>query len=206
MLVHLLQQAMSGADNAQIEATFKQAPELSYKLMRLVNSVGMGLRSPIASLSHALVILGQRQLQRWLQLLLFAHGSGGASQNPLLGLAAARGRLMELLAEKQSSDVASRDRAFMTGILSLLDVLLETPMDEVIAEISLPEDVGRALLTRSGPLGHLLRVVETLEQPDTAALPELLAAGDPCSPDDIATIQVKALAWSNSIVQATQGS
>jgi len=206
MLVHLLQQTMSGADNAQIEATFKQAPELSYKLMRLVNSVGMGLRSPIASLSHALVILGQRQLQRWLQLLLFAHGSSGASQNPLLGLAAARGRLMELLAEKQSADVASRDRAFMTGILSLLDVLLEAPMDEVIAEISLPEDVGRALLTRSGPLGHLLRVVEALEQPDAMALPELLAAGDPCSPDDIATIQVKALAWSNSIVQATQGS
>ena len=56
--MHLLQQALTDADPAAIEETFKQSPELSYKLMRLVNSVSMGLKSKIQSLSHALVVLG----------------------------------------------------------------------------------------------------------------------------------------------------
>ncbi|MBK7249608.1 MAG: EAL domain-containing protein [Gammaproteobacteria bacterium] len=205
VLVQLLQQVLTSADNRQIEATFKQAPELSYKLMRLVNSIGMGLRFPIASLSHALVFLGQQQLQRWVQLLLFAQRSRGTAQSPLLGMAATRGRLMELLAEKQSGDVAKRDRAFMAGILSLLDVLLETRMEDLIAQISLPGDVRDALLARAGPLGHLLKVVEALEQADSTTLPALLANDDPCRFDDIAWIQVKALAWSNAIAQAARG-
>jgi len=53
---------MGNVEYAEIEATFKQAPEPSYKLVRLVNPVGIGCHYEIRSLSHALVILGRRQL------------------------------------------------------------------------------------------------------------------------------------------------
>jgi len=167
--------------------------------MRLVNSVGMGLRSPIQSLSHALVILGRRQLQRWLQILLFAHHNAGDFPSPLLQMATARGKLMELLAERQSTDCNYRDRAFMTGILSLLDTLLESTMEEVLAQISLPEDVSTALLHRQGPLGHLLKIVEALERADDGDVSSLMAHGDPCSTGELPQLQIAALAWSNAV-------
>lgn len=203
-LVHLLQQVLADADNREIEAGFKHSPELSYKLLRLVNSVGMGLRSPIASLSHALAILGQRQLQRWLQLLLFAHGPDDGPRSPLLNLAAARGKLMELLAARQSADSARQDRAFMVGILSLLDVLLGARMDEIITQISLPDDVRTALLERSGPLGSLLNMAEALERNLADGPAMMQAAGIDCDPDDIVALQVKALVWANDVARASQ--
>ena len=113
--MRLLEQTLDeGTDAAVIQETLKQAPELGYKLMRLVNSVGMGVRNPIQSLSHALAILGRRQLQRWLQLLLFAQQGNGTFPSPLLEMAAARGKLMELLAEQRSSDPRWGARAFMS--------------------------------------------------------------------------------------------
>lgn len=202
VLLNLLQQALTDAENDRIEATFKQAPELSYKLMRLVNSVGMGLRSSIQSLSHALVILGRRQLQRWLQVLLFAHHNAGDFPSPLLQLAAGRGKLMELLAERQVTDTAYRDRAFMTGILSLLDTLLEAPMAEVIAQINLPGDVRDALLDRQGRLGRLLTLVEGLERGDDELVAALLADGDPCPTAELPQLQIEALSWANAIGEA----
>lgn len=205
LLVHVLQQVLADADNRDIEASFKQAPELSYKLMRLVNSVGMGLRAPISSISHALTILGNRQLQRWVQLLLFAQGGTGDATSPLLTLAASRGRLMELLATKRRASNAECDRAFMTGIFSLLDVLLDSTMDDVLAQISLPDDVRDALLARRGSLGQLLELVEALEAHGSNDLPARLTAAGFGDFNDIATVQVKALTWANTIAQPMTG-
>jgi EAL and modified HD-GYP domain-containing signal transduction protein len=203
-LLDLLKQTLDESnDNWEIEQTFKQAPELSYKLMRLVNSVGIGLRAPLQSLSHALTILGRRQLQRWLQVLLFAHHGSGDFPNSLLQMAAARGKLMELLAERKSRDPAWPDKAFMTGILSLLDALLATPIADVIEPLRLPDDVREALLEREGPLGHLLRIAEALERSDDRSVSELLAAGDPCSTSELPQLQIAALSWSNTLGQTS---
>jgi c-di-GMP-related signal transduction protein len=200
VIMRLLEQSLDEhTDTSEIERTFKEAPELSYKLMRVVNSVGTGVRSPIQSLAHALKILGRRQLQRWLQLLLFAHDNTGQFPSPLLQMAAARGKLMELLAEHRSNDRRFQDRAFMTGILSLLDALLETPMSELIEHLHLPGDVRAALLEGAGALGHLLKVVEALERTDDAAVSALLADGDPCETGELPQLQVAALAWSTAL-------
>jgi EAL and modified HD-GYP domain-containing signal transduction protein len=205
VLLRLLEQTINDeTDTADIEETFKQAPDLSYKLMRLVNSVSMGLRAPIESLSHAVQILGRRQLQRWLQVLLFANQTATDFPSPLLQMAAARGKLMELLAEQRSRDIHLHDRAFMTGILSLLDTLLEMPMTEVIGQLHLPDDVRAALVQRNGRLGRLLLIVEALERTDDAEVAALLADGDPCSTRDLPKLQIAALGWSNRLGQPNE--
>jgi c-di-GMP-related signal transduction protein len=203
VLLHLLQQALTDADPAVIEETFKQSPELSYKLMRLVNSVSMGLKRKIQSLSHALVVLGVRQLQRWLQVLLFAHHSTGEFPSPLLTMAATRGKLMELLSERESVDPGYRDRAFMTGILSLMDTLLGTPIGEVVVQLNLADDVRDALLSRTGRLGGLLKLVEAIERNEHDAVASCLAEGRPCSLAELPAIQVAAMTWGTGI--ATPG-
>ena len=76
-------------------------------------------------------------------MLLFANQTATDFPSPLLQMAAARGRLLELLAENSARDKHLHDRAFMTGILSLLDTLLEMPMSEVIGQIHLPDECAR---------------------------------------------------------------
>jgi EAL and modified HD-GYP domain-containing signal transduction protein len=207
VLMQLLQQIVADNDTGSLEETFKQAPDLSYKLMRLVNSVAIGARSPIQSLPHAIKILGRAQLQRWVQVLLFTSQGSAGFQSPLLNMAAARGKFMELLAAK-TNDRRWSDRAFMTGILSLLDTLLEMPMNDVLAQLSLPDDVCAALLQRRGELGQYLLVIEALERADAAEVSRLLASGKPCSTADLAQLQITALCWSNRLgqIEATASS
>ena len=199
VLLQLLQQVADGSPMPEIEAGFKRAPELAFKLMRLVNSVGVGVPNRIQSLSHALVVLGERQLRRWLQVLLFADGSADPCAIPLLTLAAGRGRLMELIAERSGGDAGVRDQAFMTGILSLLDTLLDTPMDELLRQVNLGYSVQNALLLRAGRLGQMLRLVEALERKDDRELPRLLGGEHAVPAEELPALQIEAMRWANEV-------
>lgn len=195
VLLRLLAQVMGDAESHEIEQIFKQQPSLSFNLLRLVNSVAMGLRSSVSSIKQALVVLGRRQLQRWIQLLIYTVGENSNQASPLLKLAANRGKLMELLARAQhpgNSDY--QDRAFMTGILSLLDILLGISMTEILAQLSLNEEVKAALLDNSGHLGQLLILSKTLEMANFDAATEMLSqAGIPLS--TLTEAQLEAFRW-----------
>lgn len=163
-VLRVLALLMKNADPLDLEQVFKQEPALSLNLLRIVNSVGTGLRSPVTSLAHGITIVGQRPLLRWMQLLLYAEGAGQNAGNPLLHLAATRGRLMELLARDLWPGQAERgDAAFMAGMMSLVPALLHAPIAEILAPLPLPPDVSDALLHHQGGLGPLLQFVEGLE-------------------------------------------
>jgi EAL and modified HD-GYP domain-containing signal transduction protein len=158
----------------------------------------MGMRHEISSLGQAIIVLGRQQLQRWLQLLLFVN-QGGDMQSPLLELAATRGKLMELLAAAQSGrDGDYQDRAFMVGIMSLLDTLLGMPLAEVVKQVSLASDVENALLNHDGKLGKLLLLVEKMEQNDFDAAQGILAETQ-LSQGDLTLAQLEAMRWANAI-------
>jgi EAL and modified HD-GYP domain-containing signal transduction protein len=201
-MLKLLQQLTMDATLNEIEQTFKENPSLSYNLLRLVNSVAMGMREKIKTLRHAILMLGTEHLRRWTQLSLFAGNDSRGLNNPLLEMAAVRGRLMETLVKLRNCTVANDEQseaAFMTGILSLLEVLFETPMSEIIAKLNLTDDVSNALLSRSGPLGSMLTLAEKLEITDFDAVTPLLAE---CrvSLDQLLTAQLEAFNWRASIV------
>lgn len=197
-LMKLLGLALGDARNSEIEQVFKHDPSLSYNLLRLVNSVAMGMRHEISSLGQAIIVLGRQQLQRWLQLLLFVN-QGSDMQSPLLELAATRGKLMELLAAAQAGrDGDYQDRAFMVGIMSLLDTLLGMPLPEVVKQVSLASDVENALLNHDGKLGKLLLLVEKMEQNDFDAAVEILAETQ-LSQGDLTLAQLEAMRWANAI-------
>lgn len=200
-LMRLVGLVLAEAPAKEIEQIFKQSPALSFNLLRLVNSVAMGSARKISSISQALVMLGQRQLQRWLQLLLFASPDCGLDC-PLLELAATRGKLMELLAKLSGRhDPNSMDRAFMAGIMSLLDALLGMPLREIVREVNLADDVENALLNRTGWLGALLTLVEKLEHNEVDAVNEILTRIH-LNPDDLAEAQLEAMRWANTIREA----
>jgi EAL and modified HD-GYP domain-containing signal transduction protein len=201
-MLKLLQQLTMDASLNEIEQTFKENPSLSYNLLRLVNSVAMGMREKIKTLRHAILMLGTEHLRRWTQLSLFAGNDSRGLNNPLLEMAAVRGRLMETLVKQRNCTVVNDEQseaAFMTGILSLLEVLFETPMNEVISKLNLTDDVSNALLFRSGQLGSMLTLAEKLEITDFDAVTPLLTE---CrvSLDQLLTAQLEAFNWRASIV------
>jgi EAL and modified HD-GYP domain-containing signal transduction protein len=203
MLLKLLELILGDAETHEVEQAFKHDPSLSYNLLRLVNSVAVGTRYKISSLKQAIIVLGRQQLQRWLQLLLFVN-QGGDMQNPLLELAATRGKLMELLAVTQSErDKDHHDRAFMTGIMSLLDTLLGMPMEEVVKQVNLASDVENALLKHEGKLGNLLLLVEKMEQNDFYAAEGLLADMH-LNLGHLMQAQIEAMRWANMLKETAE--
>lgn len=200
-LVELLSLLAADADTAQIEDIFRHEPKLAYSLLRLVNSAANSPRSPITSFSQAINLLGRRQLQRWLQLLVFADQNNVQGANPLLQKAATRGRLLELLAagiSTNKNDEHFLDAAFMAGTFSLLDVLLNMPIKEVLQHLPLPKMVQNALAEHSGQLGELLKAIVTTENRDLAAASKQLGEIG-ISPKNYLEAQLSALSWAARI-------
>jgi len=158
-----------------IEALFKKNPELNYKLLKFMNSAAFYTTQKITSIRQSLALLGYRNLQKWVTLLLFAGEGGDYKSSPLLERAALRGRIMELLAKKITNEPATADSAFMTGALSLIDILLERPITDILNEFNLSQDINNALICREGFLGTLILIVEMLEQEKFGFIQEMLA-------------------------------
>jgi EAL and modified HD-GYP domain-containing signal transduction protein len=168
VVLHLLELMYSKADDEVIETAVKRDALISLNLLRLVNSRAAGTGRRIESVSQALTGLGRHQLQRWLQILLYAMPSGRVELNsPLLQMATTRGKLLELMARRLwpiDGDIA--DRAFTVGIMSLSDALFAVPMPEILGRVEVADDVRSALLDRHGEFGLMLAVVEQLESAD----------------------------------------
>lgn len=199
-LLNIFSMMASGAENSEIEDAFKPHADLTYNLMRMVNAPGSGLATKISSLKHGLMVLGHEPLKRWVQLLLYASDKGNNTVSPLMQLAATRGKLMELIALQESGgDREYGDRAFMVGMLSLLDALLGEPLPEILARMSLQEDVESALLRHEGALGALLMHCKRLEAGDLASIDEALRSHPSLTMEVLNKAQLDAMAWANSI-------
>lgn len=200
-MLALLALIADDADSAALEDIFRQEAKLSYSLLRLVNSAAVAPRMPITTFSQAIQLLGRRQLARWLQLLIYADPNNGLRPNPLLHKAAYRGRLLELLSARlpdACQTEACSDRAFMAGSFSLLDVLLNLSMTEILQQLPLSPDVLDALSRHAGPLGPLLAAIETADRRDLAGADRLLGELG-VAPDDFFSCQLDALDWAHRV-------
>ncbi len=200
-LNRLLGLVLDDADTGELEAIFKSEPGLTLNLMRLTNSAASGVRQKITSVRHAITVLGRRQLQRWLQLLVYADASpNGLLASPLMQLAATRGRFLELLAgDLMGSDRDLVDRAFMTGIMSLMPTLLHVPIGEIMNGLNVANDVREALEARTGVLGRMLLLAEKQEESDADACSALIAELPGLDTERVNAALTKALAWANNL-------
>ncbi len=181
----------------QVEQAIKRDPAMTFKLLRIVNSAAMGFTG-IESIPHALRLLGRTQLERWLTLLVMASFSGGgARQRELFKLSLTRARLLELM-----SDAGDRDQRFLVGMFSMLHVLLQAPMRDVISTLQLSESVSEALLERTGRHGPLLAGLEAYEVGDWDRV-ESVTGNDDRALVQIAAHYPAALGWAIEQVKTT---
>lgn len=200
-LLKLLGLVIADADISEIVEMLKQDLALVTAMLRMANSAAAAHSHPMTSLSQIIIMLGRRQLQRWLQLLIFAHiSSTAAFPSPLLQLAATRGKFMELLADSvMARDKSFADKAFMTGILSLLDALLGKPLDELIVQLDMPPEVSIALTDRSGKLGDMLTLAEMLESGDADTTAACYFRLGGLGRGRVTAAHVEALRWANHL-------
>jgi hypothetical protein len=194
LLLKLLSLVTRDAESAEIEALIKRDANLAYKLLKLVNSVAFMPGRHIESFSQALVLLGRRQLQRWLMLLLFARPPGSEAASPLLPQAALRANLLEGIAKRKGLTRDDGDHAFMIGMFSLLDTLFGMPLAEVVAPLNLADDVMQALLEGHGRFGPFLKAAKASESGPTPELAALLA-GIGLSHEDWGAALIEAARW-----------
>ena len=176
-LIQLINLAGRDADSGEIEEGIKREPALAINLLRIVNSAGYGMTRRITSLRNAITILGRRQLQRWLQLLLMAPAGKTADlgRSPLLQVAALRGRMMELIsAQRHSRDARLAEQAFITGIMSMMPAALGLPLAEILEQIVLDPEVASALSGRGGALGQSLALLESFDNEDIPSCDRLM--------------------------------
>lgn len=199
-IVSLMKLAQENAPVGKIEDALKRDAALSFKLLRYINSAGFGLSCEIQSFRHAVAVLGYQNLYRWLALLLVTAARQSAS-SALVTTAITRGRLAELIG-KSMFDSQDRDSLFIVGAFSLLDVILKTPLEAIVDQIPLSENVLDALFRREGPYGLILSVVEATEAFDRAEsraqaieMAELLGI----TPTELNRAQLDALAWAEGL-------
>ena len=177
-LIELINLANRDADTVKLEEGIKHDAALTVNLLSIVNSVGFGMTRRISSLRHAITILGRRQLQRWLQLLLMtpAGKAPDPSRIPLLQVAALRGRMLELLVgHLRPRDATLAGQAFITGIMSMMPAALGLPMDEIFEQIALEHEIIAALQSYQGILGKMLALIECYDAEDIHGCDEILA-------------------------------
>lgn len=196
-LLRILGMVIGEAENEAIENLLKHEPGLALRFLTLANSAAVAPPQPISSVRQGIVVLGRRQLLRWLQLLLYAATGPESGGGALLHWAATRGRFIEMLAEAATGDRETADRGFMVGVLSLMPCALGAPMEELVRVLPLPLEVREALLQQVGPLGSLLVLAERLDEPQGANF----AAAPPLGldPERISRCLTAAMAWANAV-------
>lgn len=190
----------SSATDNEIEELIRRDVGLSYKLLRIVNSAAMGGRE-IWSIGHALRLLGRDQVARWLGVLLVTDGGGEGVRAELMHLALMRARMCELVAEQVGLRQA-KGPAFLVGMLSVLDRILEIPMKSICETMELAPDLRSALLDRRDFFGETLQLVEAYIDGTWHAVDEMAPKlGVDCG--KLQSLQLEALSWASLQRQGT---
>ena len=180
----------------EVEELIKKNADLSLSLLKYVNSAAFYLPVRIESIRKAIMILGQKNLLQWVLLYLYtgADEDDGFYSETLLQLAAERGKMMEILAEKIGLTHEQADKAFLVGVFSFVDKLLNMSKEEIKDEFNIDDETYIALLKYEGPLGKLLHLVESIEQMEVFELEKEVSELGLTIPD-IVQAQMQAYAW-----------
>jgi EAL and modified HD-GYP domain-containing signal transduction protein len=174
----------------EISQLITQDPNLSYNLLRTINSGLFSLPSKVDSIRHAITMLGLTHLKSWINFL--ALSSLENKPRALIDMAMVRAKMCEQLG-KALTRRATADDYFTVGLLSLIDAFFDTPLEDLIKKLSLSDSVKKALLHREGVIGDTLNCVINYQNGDwdKAAGQESL----PLSQDTITQAYLDSVKW-----------
>jgi c-di-GMP phosphodiesterase len=161
-IVELYGMQRSDASLEDLVAVIEQEVGLGVRLLKYMNSAYFGFAGRVRSITQAATMLGTRGLSRWAMIVAALSGSNPIPRELAL-LALTRARACELVGLDHDESIDS-DELFTIGLLSTCDAVFRMPMQQVVAELPLAEEVEDALLRQSGPNGEILKSVIAYEQ------------------------------------------
>lgn len=173
-------------------------PYLSVSLLRFLNSTASGLSRKVDSISQAVTILGQNSVRRWASIALSV-ALGQDRPNEITKLALVRAKFAESIAGSFELGVFQQS-LFMAGLFSLLDVMLEKPMEDALNEVPVSKVVKSALLEHEGPLAPVMELIYAYEQADWNKV-SILMVRDQIEIEHITQAYLDALVWYSSLLR-----
>ncbi len=181
-------------DVHEIEQVIKSEASLCYRLLRYLNSPVFGLLNEIRSVRHALTMLGEREVRRWVRLVATL-GAGQNKSSDLVISALARAHFCEQLSKKLHYGDCD---LFLLGLLSLMDAILEMPMNKILESVHVDSPIKSALLGGVSPLRPLYQMMlaqESGEWQVTSRLAQQLSLGE----SDVAESYWDAVRWAQQV-------
>ncbi|MFC1537915.1 EAL and HDOD domain-containing protein [Candidatus Latescibacterota bacterium] len=186
-------------DFDNIEDIIKSDVSIMFKLLKFINSAFFSFSTEIHSIKQALVLLGVREFRKWVTLIILR---GLASDKPeeILVTSLVRARFCELIAKDGHIEDRSSDLFFM-GIFSMIDTLMNRPMQEILDGLPLPDDIKGALLKEEGFLLDLFELILAYERADWDSISALSEKHD-ISQSNLHDHYLKSLDWANQFLYA----
>jgi c-di-GMP-related signal transduction protein len=183
-------------DMRELEKMLKQEPSISYRLLRYLNSPVFGFSLEIKSIRHAMAVLGEREMRRWIRLIVTLGASEQkCSELVLVGLTRAR------FCEELSGRLQSNSDLFLMGLLSVMDAILEVTMDVLLEQLPVEHETKAALLGQNSSLRTLYKLMLAQEAGEWAQSSEL-AKQLKLTDEEAASSWWQALQWAQA---ATRG-
>jgi EAL and modified HD-GYP domain-containing signal transduction protein len=188
-------------DYARVEQVVKQEAALAVKLLSYMNSALFGWRAAVTSIRHAAVLLGAKNLRRWANVIALM-GLCDGKPPELFVTAIVRGRFCELLGREASLGLSPFD-LFLTGLLSVLDAILDRPLEEALAQFTLADFIREAIRNGTNPAGRACALARACESGDWGRISEAASGVNVTEP--VATeVYRRAVEWTTEATAALE--
>ncbi|MAJ69430.1 MAG: EAL domain-containing protein [Alteromonadaceae bacterium TMED7] len=162
-MLELLKESTAAELNIEnINTILERDVSLSYLLLRFINNPTVNKRNEITSLKHAMNFMGEQEVRKFIALLSLANLSDG-QPGEILSMSLVRARFCELILVAMK-DQSKPNSGFLTGMLSLIDTLMEQEMRELVSKLPLPADVSGALCGENNHLKQCLQLATAFER------------------------------------------
>lgn len=141
-----------------LEEIITRDAALTYALLKMANSSYFAMHQETTSVRQALVRVGISQLKQWVYLLSFEEKGENTSEE-LLKISFLRANFASKLARKiKNFDITTSD-AYIMGMFSTLEYMIDAPMEEILYEIPIVKEVKDALIYQEGKAGKLYQLI-----------------------------------------------
>jgi len=173
-----------------LESIISEDVTMSYRLLRYINSSAFALRQKIESIRHAIVYLGLKEVKQWANMAALSTIEDKSEE--LVKNCLVRAKMCELLADKLGR--VSKGTAFIVGMFSLLDAMMDTPLDELLTSLPLADEISDALLHHKGPYAEILQNTIAYDQGEWQSIhcPEL-------SNSQLTDLYLQAVSWADNV-------
>ena len=162
-------------DVEKIEQIISVDASLTFGLLKIANSRYFSLRTKITSVRQAIMIVGLKDLKQWVYLLSASNAENpiDASAEEFMRLSFMRANLCSSLMDYAKEMPISKPEAYLMGMLSTLNCLVDAPMEELLQQIPVRDEVRDALLCRKGRCGLLYDLALSYERADWGRIDHL---------------------------------